>query len=132
MTLQQRHWRQGETWLFYATVMLAIFACYGLSAAGALMQNSLLKVSAEFMGADRIISSTRMADHAWLQQAKQRNIRYSEQWHFNSMLFAGAGVDAPMQLVSIKAVDSFYPVKGQLDIASANGVLTNRPSAGQL
>lgn len=118
--LQSRHWRQGETWLLLVAVILAVFASYGLSAAGALMQQSLLRVSAELMGADRILSATRQAKPEWLEQAQQELV-LSEQWGFNSMVFAGADDDAPMQLVSVKAVDDQYPVKGELKLAEALG-----------
>ncbi|GGA84706.1 ABC transporter permease [Neiella marina] len=125
-----QHWRQTETWLLFVSVALAIFACYSLTSVGVLMQQSLIKTSAELMGADRILSGTRPSKPEWLAHAEQQNLRISEQWLFNSMVFAGQSMDAPMQLVSTKAVDDNYPAKGELRVQTANGITAELPESG--
>lgn len=132
LSQQTGYWRQIEVWLLFLALTLAIFACYGLSAAGILMQNSLLKTSAELMGADRILSATRPAQPQWLERANKQQLLSSEQWGFNSMIFAGGELDAPMQLVSAKAVDSAYPVKGKLAVETLTGTAHTRPKRGEV
>ncbi|MBW8191010.1 hypothetical protein K0504_08180 [Neiella marina] len=127
-----QHWRQTETWLLFSSVLLAIFACYSLTSVGVLMQQSLVRTSAELMGADRILSATRPAEADWIAHAEQHQLRISEQWSFNSMVFAGEGLDAPMQLVSTKAVDDNYPAKGELRAATEQGQISSLPNSGEV
>ncbi|MCM2679327.1 ABC transporter permease [Echinimonas agarilytica] len=131
-TMQRRHWRQGETWLLFISVTLAVFACYSLTSMGVLMQQSLMRTSAELMGADRILSATRKAEPDWLAQAQSQGVSYSEQWLFNSMIFADDSDDAEMQLASVKAVDSNYPAKGELLVETQDGTFMKRPKAGEI
>ena len=127
-----QHWRQSETWLLFISITLAIFASYSLTSIGVLMQRSLVKTSAELMGADRIMSATRPAQDEWIDYAIDHRLSVTKQRLFNSVVYAGEALDAPMQLVSIKAVDQYYPAKGELVVETSDGTHSALPKPGSV
>ena len=78
------------------------------------LQSARLEGSSDFLAADRQISSSQARPEAFVQQAQQRGLNTSQTLVFPSMVFAGD----LNQLVSVKAVDATYPLRGDLIVGS--------------
>ena len=83
------------------------------------LQKALLAESATFLAADRVISGSRDIPEDFEAGALDLGIVTTRTVTFPSMVFAGddATLDAPNQLVSVKAVGDAYPLRGVLRIA---------------
>lgn len=109
-------------------------------AVGAISLSSLLvmfldlglkQTGSQFLAADRQLQSSRMIPEHWKSIARSNDLTIAETVEFASMAFS----DTSMQLVSVKAVDHGYPLKGQLMIRKRSGepiqYVRNGPQVGQ-
>ena len=78
------------------------------------LQSALLEESSNFLAADRQISSGKAIPEEFVLQAQQRGLSTAQTLVFPSMVFAGD----LNQLVSVKAVDATYPLRGELIVGS--------------
>ena len=63
--------RRGELTIMAAAIVLAVTAVLSLSLFTERLQSGLLARSAEFLAADRVLSSRRVIDDAWLEAAAE-------------------------------------------------------------
>jgi Predicted ABC-type transport system involved in lysophospholipase L1 biosynthesis, permease component len=106
--------KRGELTIMAAAIVLSVTAVLSLSLFTERLQSGLLARSAEFLAADRVLSSRRPIAEDWLQQAQQRELKTANRVVFNSMAFAKDN----LALVDIKAVSDGYPLRGSLRTAS--------------
>ncbi len=112
-------WRElgrGELWVIAFALFLAVVSVVSLTGITDGVKTALLQRSAQFNAADIVLRSSQPFDANIITMAEQRALQVAQQMHFDSMLFAG---DA-MQLATIKAVSSSYPLRGQLLLQRAN------------
>src|SRR5690554_5895612 len=123
--------KRGELTIMAAAVVLSVTAVLSLSLFTERLQSGLLERSAEFLAADRVLSSRRTIDEGWIVEAEQRGIKTANRVVFNSMAFA----DEQLALVDIKAVGDGYPLRGELRTANdpfgAEQVTQGLPAAGE-
>ncbi|MDC0663529.1 ABC transporter permease [Marinobacter sp. SS21] len=93
-------------------VAVATVATIGLFAA--LLQKTLVTSASAFLAADRQLEAEhgRPIPQAWWQEASERDIRTAHMVRFSTMVFGDAG----FQLVSVKAVDDHYPLRGEIEM----------------
>ena len=111
--LLMRNWRSGELKLLAISLALAVAVLSGISIFVDRLESTLLLQSNSMLGADAVVSSSLPINQALVDQATADNIQQSFSTAFLSVVYAGE----EMQLASIKAVDSDYPLRGQLDIS---------------
>lgn len=114
--LAWRDWRSGELALLFAALIVAVIAVTAIGIFADRLQRALLSESADFLAADRYISSSAPLPEAYAQAARDNNVDTATTLLFPSMVFAG---DEANQLASIKAVTPGYPLRGVLRIADA-------------
>ena len=102
--------RTAEFRLLALALWLSTSLIIGLSGFMDKVQIMLVGQSSEFLAADRVLSSPRAIDEAWLLEAKAMQLSQARSVSFQSMLNAA---DEPV-LVSVKAADLAYPLKGKL------------------
>ncbi|MDX1706917.1 MAG: ABC transporter permease, partial [Pseudidiomarina sp.] len=111
--LLRQELKRGELTIMAAAIVLSVTAVLSLSLFTERLQSGLMERSAEFLAADRVLSSRREVDDAWLERAHELNLETARRVVFNSMAFAAD----ELALVDIKAVSSGYPLRGTLKTA---------------
>ncbi|MDP6187118.1 MAG: ABC transporter permease, partial [Pseudomonadales bacterium] len=106
--------RSGEMALLLVALLVAVGTVTSISLFVDRLQSALLEESSNFLAADRQISSSQAIPEAFVQQAQQRGLNTAQTLVFPSMVFAGD----LNQLVSVKAVDATYPLRGDLIVGS--------------
>ncbi|MCC2615249.1 ABC transporter permease [Aestuariibacter halophilus] len=106
--------KRGELTIILFAIMLSVAAVFSLSMFSERLQSALTAQTAAFIAADRVLDARHPVDDAWLREARQRGINTAHQVYTRSMVFAGDN----MQLVSLRAPDNAYPLKGQVKVAA--------------
>ena len=106
--------RSGEMGLLLVALLVAVGTVTSISLFVDRLQSALLEESSNFLAADRQISSGRAIPGDFVQQAEALGLRTAQTLVFPSMVFSGD----LNQLVSVKAVDEAYPLRGELIIGN--------------
>ncbi len=127
-----RDWRAGEVKVLFFALMIAVAAMTAIGVITERIQGSMGEQASEFLGADYVVSSPRAIPQEWQEQASENNLVSSLQQGFSTVLSKGD----KFQLVSVRALQGNYPLKGELEIADkpfAVGIKTQeKPEAGTL
>lgn len=111
--LAWRDLRSGEIGLLFVALVVAVATVTSISLFVDRLQNALLQESSNFLAADRQISSGLAIPQPFIDKAVDANLNPVQTMVFPSMVFAGER----NQLVSVKAVERGYPLRGKLLIA---------------
>jgi len=134
LRLAVRDGRSGELRLLLAAIVVAVASVTAVALFADRLQQALLSESATFLGADRIIGSSRPLPAAFREAAAARGLSQTDTIAFPSMLFASDAEDAGNQLVGVKAVAEGYPLRGVLRVAEepfgAGRVVRDLPRRG--
>lgn len=109
--LLSREWRSGELGILLLALVMAVSVVVGVSSFVSRLQSALLSESARFLAADMVLVSRTPVSDEWVQEAESQGLATSLGVGFPSM--AVADIDH-MALVSIKAVSTGYPLRGDL------------------
>ena len=109
--LLSREWRSGELGILLLALVMAVSVVVGVSSFVSRLQSALLSESARFLAADMVLVSRTPVSDKWVQEAEALGLATSSGVGFPSM--AVADIDH-MALVSIKAVSTGYPLRGDL------------------
>jgi len=130
--MAMRDIRSGEMGLLLVALVVAVGTVTSISLFVDRLQQALVQESANFLAADRQISSSREIPDSFRIEAAAQDLRIAETMTFASMVFAGD----VNQLVSVKAVDASYPLRGKLLVADEpfreGDVATGVPVAGEV
>ncbi len=112
--LRRQDWRALLISVFLMTCLITL-----LSLTGDRLQSSMATRSAEFLGADMVLSSSRPISDDWLVRVKESGLTSSQVTQFASMVEARD----ELLLSSIRAVTAPYPLRGQIvtEPATAEG-----------
>jgi putative ABC transport system permease protein len=113
LKLLVRNWRSGELKLLTVSLVLAVAVLSGISIFSARLESTLLLQSNSMLGADAVVSGSVPISDEWIARANADHIQQSLATTFMSVVYAGE----EMQLSSVKAVDSHYPLRGQLEVS---------------
>ena len=105
--------RRGELTIMAAAIVLSVTAVLSLALFTDRLQAGLTERSAEFLAADRVLSSRRDVSEDWIARAQAEGLQTAQRVVFNSMAFAGE----QLALVDVKAVSDGYPLRGELRVA---------------
>ena len=123
-----RDLRAGELTLLITALILAIAATTTLRFFSGSLEQTLGQQAARLIGADLVVTSSRGIRPEWLQLADQQNLQHTQTIEFSSVAQQGDN----FQLSSVKAVTTAYPLRGQLKIRTANGIIITKaiPTTG--
>ncbi len=132
LKLFRQELKRGELTIITLAIALAVMTVMTLSSITDRIGLSIEQKSNEFIAADRVLSSNHPFDDEIYTQAEAFNVTTSKIIYFDSMLFAGD----EMQIASIKASDSLYPLKGDLKVRDTlegdSYIVSQGPSAGNV
>jgi len=111
--MAMRDIRAGEMGLLLVALVVAVGTVTSISLFVDRLHQALVSESANFLAADRQISSSRPIPDSFRVAAADKKLTMAETMVFPSMIFAGDD----NQLVSVKAVAATYPLRGKLIVA---------------
>ena len=111
--MAMRDIRSGEMGLLLIALVVAVGTVTSISLFVDRLHQALIQESANFLAADRQISSSNPMPEAFLRELGERDLVHTQTMVFPSMVFVG---DAN-QLVSVKAVSREYPLRGTLIVS---------------
>ncbi|WP_423185969.1 ABC transporter permease [Alishewanella sp. d11] len=114
-----RELKRGELWVIAFALFLAVFSVVSLSGITQSVKVALEQRSAQFIAADRVLGSTQAFNPEIIRLAEQQGLATAQQMQFDSMLFS----EQEMQLATIKAVSSSYPLRGELILHRSTSLL---------
>lgn len=117
MTL--RDWRAGELRFLLVALMIAVASLSSVGFFVDRMRNGLNRDANKLLGADLLVSADQPINPSWRIEAQQRGLILAETVVFPSMAIAGEGEVATARLVSLKAVSTGYPLRGNLKLHQA-------------
>jgi len=117
--LALRDWRAGELRLLAAALVVAVAAIASVGFFVDRTKSALNLQARQLLGGDLVVASDTPLPADWMDRAQSLGLAATRTVSFPSMAIAEPGNAA--QLVSLKAVDAGYPLRGALRIASAPG-----------
>ncbi|PSV22788.1 ABC transporter permease [Photobacterium leiognathi subsp. mandapamensis] len=120
-----REIRQGQLWLVTLALSLIIACVFALSALVSRVEGIIVSQGRSALAADMVLRSSQAVD---LKQLSTNNVTTSQQTRFGTMAFSDNG----MQLVSVKAVDAQFPLRGELRLQAADKSLHHNVKPGEL
>ncbi|MAC47703.1 MAG: ABC transporter permease [Oceanospirillum sp.] len=123
-----REWRSGDLNLLASALVLAVMTVALTAFIADRLQGGMEQQAAQLMGGDLVLRSPRAVPEPWLEQARQQQLTVVKTVEFASMVASDQG----FQLSAVKAVQSGYPLKGGLALATGPTDFTPVSSAGRL
>jgi putative ABC transport system permease protein len=125
----RRDWRAGELRLLTAALLVAVAALASVGFFVDRVRGALEGQAAQLLGADLVVAANEAPDEAVLRRAAEAGLRTARTVVFPSMAATDTPGGLPV-LVSVKAVDEGYPLRGGLrvDDQEARGL----PGAAQV
>lgn len=124
--------RRGELTVILLAIVLSVASVMSLSLFSERLQSALNERSAQFLAADSVLYSTQKVNPAWLEKAEGMGINTARQTRLQSMAFS----DENMSLVTLRASNDRYPLKGDIRISEqpfAPGEITDTlPNPGEV
>lgn len=124
--LFKRELLQGQLVLIVLAITLAVLSVTGLARVSERLQLAINGQASKFIAADRIINSPTKLDESILAKADEIGLERVSSLQFNSMVFA----DDKFQLVTVRAVEQGYPLKGKIELNSDSRV--SLPGLGEI
>lgn len=113
--------RHGQLWPVSIALTLIIACVFALSALAERMEQVIVKQGKDALTADSVFISANPLPEPLLELVADKNLDKSELTRFSTMAFSENG----MQLVTVKAVESNYPLRGEMLLESADAQQTN-------
>lgn len=124
-------WREiwfGQLWPVMVALTLIIACVVALSSLALRVEKVMTNHGRALLAADLVFNSAHPIPADLLTRAKQLNLTVSLQSQFQTMAFS---VDK-MQLVTVKSVESSYPLRGELNLSDGNDRLQHHVNPGEL
>ncbi|WP_019616371.1 ABC transporter permease [Psychromonas ossibalaenae] len=124
-------WREiwsGQLWPVTAALTLIVACVVALSALAVRVEKVMTDQGRSMMAADLVFHSANPVPQLLLSDAQDLELSVSRQIRFQTMAFS----DNNMQLVSAKAVQSSYPLRGDLVLTGAAGLQKSSVQPGEL
>ncbi|WP_375738148.1 ABC transporter permease [Pseudomonas boanensis] len=106
--------RCGELRVLFFSLLVAVAASSAIGYFSARLNAAMLLRATEFLGADLVLSGTSQARREQVEHGERLGLRHAQAVEFSSVIAADTGI----QLASVKAVDSAYPLRGELKSAA--------------
>ncbi|MFA0568418.1 ABC transporter permease [Vibrio gallaecicus] len=119
--------RHGQLWPVSIALTLIIACVFALSALAERMEQVIVKQGKDALTADSVFVSANPIPEPLLDLTQVNQLENSQLTRFSTMAFSDNG----MQLVTVKAVDSSYPLRGEMLLESSSEQ-TNKVEAGEL
>lgn len=102
--------KHGQLWPVSIALTLIIACIFALTALAERMEQVIVKQGKQALTADMVFVSSNPIDSQFYQLTQSLDLITSQQTRFRTMAFS----DKSMQLITVKAVDSRYPLRGEM------------------
>ena len=120
-----RDFRAGDLRLLGMAVVVAVAAISSVGFLSDRVSRALDRDAGQMLGADLVVELPAEAEQGWLDRAQNEGLNAIRVWRFPSMVGSAGG---DLQLASVKAVESGYPLRGEL--RTSKGItLPDEPTA---
>ncbi|MDA0151268.1 ABC transporter permease [Vibrio sp. Makdt] len=120
--------RHGQLWPVSIALTLIIACVFALSALAERMEQVIVKQGKDALTADSVFISANPIPQALLDVTQVEQLESSQLTRFSTMAFS----DNSMQLVTVKAVESNYPLRGEMLLEGADNASSNHVKPGEL
>ena len=117
-----RDWRAGELRLLVVAVTLAVAALTAVGFFADRLQGGLERDARQLLGGDVVLSSDRPSPPAFYEQARSLGLGVTRSVSFPTMARTRDEEGGQSKLVSFKAVESGYPLRGRLRLSEGPGL----------
>jgi putative ABC transport system permease protein len=124
-----RDLRAGELRLLILAVTLAVAALTAVGFFADRLAGGLQRDARQLLGGDAVISSDNPTPQVFIDKAKTMGLQTAFTLGFPTMVRTTATHGSQAKLVALKAVSTAYPLRGQLQIASALGATGSKTKA---
>ncbi|MCW3147949.1 ABC transporter permease [Stutzerimonas stutzeri] len=107
--------RAGELRVLFFALLIAVAASTAIGYFGARLNDSMQLRASEFLGADMVLQGSAPAQTEQITQGLNLGLKHARVVEFSSVV----ATDDDLQLTSVKAADSAYPLRGELRSAAA-------------
>jgi len=107
--------RAGELRVLFFALLIAVAASTAIGYFSARLNDGMLLRATEFLAADLRLTGSSPNTPEQIKQGKQLGLQHAQLVEFSSVVASDAGI----QLASVKAADSAYPLRGELKSAAA-------------
>ena len=121
-----RDWRAGELRMLLLALMIAVAAITSVGFMADRAAQVLERDAAQMLGGDIVLRSAKPLPDSFAEEARERGLIVGHTVQFPSMAMRG---DAST-LVSLKAVDDAYPLRGSLRVAAEQGDFEGQAQRG--
>lgn len=124
-------WREiwfGQLWPVMVALTLIIACVVALSTLALRVEKVMTDQGRALLAADLVFRYANPIPSSLIAQAQQAGLTVSEQSQFQTMAFS----DQKMLLVSVKSVESNYPLRGALNLTDQTGQLHHQVKPGEL
>jgi putative ABC transport system permease protein len=116
--------RSGELRVLFLALLIAVTASTSIGYFSARLSAAMQMRASEFLGADLLLNGTTPATPSQIAQGLAQQLKHAQLVEFASVIATDQGI----QLASVKAADSAYPLRGQLKSAPALDAADNAGS----
>ncbi|OEF01841.1 ABC transporter permease [Vibrio crassostreae 9ZC13] len=120
--------RHGQLWPVSIALTLIIACVFALSALAERMEQVIVKQGKDALTADIVFISANPIPQSLLDLTQVEQLERSQLTRFSTMAFS----DNSMQLVTVKAVESNYPLRGEMILEGADKASSNHVEPGEL
>ena len=120
--------RHGQLWPVSIALTLIIACVFALSALAERMEQAIVKQGKDALTADSVFISANPIPQPLLDIAQLEQLESSQLTRFSTMAFSNNA----MQLVTVKAVESNYPLRGEMVLEGADNASSNHVEPGEL
>ncbi|MCX7692661.1 MAG: ABC transporter permease [Tepidimonas taiwanensis] len=106
--------RAGELTVLALAIVLAVAALAAVGFFADRLQAGLQRDARQLLGGDLVLRSDHALAPEYTAQARASGLRVTEHWTFPTMARADAAQGGEVRLVSLKAVQPGYPLRGEL------------------
>jgi putative ABC transport system permease protein len=102
--------RSGELRVLFAAILVAVAASTAIGYFSTRLNDAMLLRASEFLGADLVLNGSTPAVPEQVQSGLQLGLQHARVVEFSSVIATDQGI----QLASVKAADTEYPLRGEL------------------
>lgn len=107
--------RAGELRVLFFALLVAVGSSTAIGYFGARLNDAMLQRATEFLGADLVLGGSAPAGVEQIEAGRRLGLEHARMVEFSSVI----ATDDELQLASVKAADSAYPLRGELRSAAA-------------
>ncbi|WP_299688122.1 ABC transporter permease [uncultured Vibrio sp.] len=120
--------RHGQLWPVSIALTLIIACVFALSALAERMEQVIVKQGKDALTADSVFISANPIPQPLLDLTQAEQLESSQLTRFSTMAFS----DNSMQLVTVKAVESNYPLRGEMILEGVDKASSHHVEPGEL